>query len=73
MPANEWKAIIGLEIHAELDGLNAAGAFKQVSSLYGAFANPHADLSAETLDSYLHEIGTEWEAELDEMAGRHGN
>ncbi len=57
------------ELDAELVSLRTSGAFEGVKSLYGAFANPKLDLSEEALDAYLHEAGTEWEAEMDELTG----
>ncbi len=54
---------------AEHERLKAAGAFENVESLYGKFANPEVDISEEELNAYLHEIGTEWEKEMDEIVG----
>jgi hypothetical protein len=54
---------------AEHERLKAAGAFENVESLYGKYFNPNVDISAEELDAYLHEIGTEWEKEMDELIG----
>jgi hypothetical protein len=52
----------------ELETLRAAGAFEQVESLYGAFANPNVPpLTADELHDQLHSIATEWEQELDEL------
>lgn len=36
-------------------------------SLADAFANPNVEVSEEDLQDYLHEIGTEWEKEIDEL------
>jgi hypothetical protein len=55
-----------LEEHARL---KAAGAFDHVESLYGKYANPKVDISFEELQAYLHEVGTEWEKERDEIIG----
>jgi hypothetical protein len=52
---------------AELEALRAAGAFDQVESLAGKYARPGLDISAEDLNAYLQEIGTEWEEELDDL------
>ncbi len=52
---------------AELQALRAAGAFDHVESLAGKYARPGIDVSAEDLNAYLHEIGTEWEQELDDL------
>jgi hypothetical protein len=52
---------------AELEALRAAGAFDKVESLAGKYARPGIDVSAEDLNAYLHEIGTEWEQELDDL------
>jgi hypothetical protein len=57
------------QLIAELEQLRAAGAFDNVESLYGKFANPAVDLSQEDLDAYLHEISTAWETEIDEFFG----
>lgn len=54
---------------AEHERLVAAGAFENVESLYGKFANPEVEISEEELNAYLHEIGTEWEKEMDEIVG----
>jgi len=54
---------------AEHERLKEAGAFDNVESLYGKYANPEVDISAEELEAYLHEIGTEWEKEMDEIIG----
>jgi hypothetical protein len=56
------------ELDAELVRLRASGAFNGVESLYGAFANPNVDLSEAALNADLREVGTEWEAEMDERA-----
>ena len=54
-----------LAMHA---ALRAAGAFENVESLYGKFANPAVpSVSSETLNETLHTIATEWEQELDEF------
>ncbi len=56
------------ELIQELDALRAAGAFKNVDSLYGKYANPDAaEISEEAFHADLHAIATEWEAELDEF------
>lgn len=55
-----------LEEHARL---KAAGAFNHVESLYGKYANPKVDVSFEEMQAYLHEVGTEWEKEMDEFFG----
>lgn len=54
---------------AEHKRLKASGAFDNVESLFGKYANPEVDISAEELEAYLHEIGTEWEKEMDEIFG----
>jgi hypothetical protein len=61
------------ELVKELEQLRASGAFENVESLYGKYANPNVDVSAEELQSYLHEIETEWEKELDEFFGDDSN
>ena len=56
------------ELIAELASLRAEGAFENVESLYGRFANPNAaEMSAEDLHAQLRGISSEWEQELDEF------
>ena len=56
------------ELIQELNDLRAAGAFKDVTSLYGKYANPNApEVSEEDFHAGLHAIATEWEEELDEF------
>lgn len=57
------------EIIAETEALRAAGAFENLESLRGKFARPGLEITEEELNAYLHEIGTEWEQELDELFG----
>ena len=49
--------------------LLAEEAFENVESLRNRYARPGLDISAEELDAYLREIGTEWEKELNEFFG----
>ena len=52
----------------ELDNLRAAGAFKNVESLYGKYANPNApEMTEEEFHAQLHAMATEWEQELDDL------
>jgi hypothetical protein len=51
---------------SELEQLRLSGAFENAGSLRGKYARPDLDISAAELSTYLHEIGTEWEQELDE-------
>jgi hypothetical protein len=55
-------------ILAEFERRKAAGAFEHVESLYGKYAVPGVEWSQEEIDAYLHEIGTEWEKEMDELS-----
>jgi len=56
----------------ELEDLRKAGAFENVESLYGKFANPNVpELSADALHAQIHAIATEWEQELDEFDPKH--
>jgi hypothetical protein len=55
------------QLNAELEALRASGAFKNVESMYGLYANAAAELSEDELFQQLREIGTEWEKELDEF------
>jgi hypothetical protein len=57
------------QLLAEMEELKASGAFDNVESLYEKYANPEVDISFEDLQSYLHEIGTEWEKEIEEFFG----
>jgi hypothetical protein len=52
---------------AEMDLLRATGAFNHVESLRNKYATEDFDLSEEELDAILHDVSTEWEAELDEF------
>ncbi len=53
---------------AELEALRIAGAFDKEQSLYAKYARPGFDgPSEEELHAYLHEVGTEWEKELDDL------
>jgi hypothetical protein len=55
------------ELIEELNNLHAAGAFKNVESLYGKYANPNVlEMTEEELHAQLHAIATEWEQELDD-------
>jgi hypothetical protein len=57
------------QLIAELVDLQLAGALNNATSMRNMYANPHVPSpSAEELDAYLREIGTEWEDELDELA-----
>ena len=38
-----------------------------IESLYGKIAMPGVEWDEAELDSYLHDVGTEWERELDEL------
>jgi hypothetical protein len=53
----------------EFERKKASGAFHQLPSLRGKYAKPDIDVSAEEIQTYLHEIGTEWEQEMDEFFG----
>src|SRR5437868_3666747 len=52
---------------AEHEQLRTTGAFDHVDSLFGKFATPDVAWGADELDSFLHEVGTEWEAEMNEL------
>ncbi|MBZ0316621.1 MAG: hypothetical protein K8L91_09395 [Anaerolineae bacterium] len=49
---------------AELEALRAAGAFDQVESLRGKYANPNIEITDDELNAYLHEIGTAWDSDI---------
>src|SRR5512140_727986 len=55
---------------AELEALRASGAFDHVESLAGKYMRRDLDLSNEALNDYLHEIGTAWEKELDDLTDK---
>lgn len=49
----------------ELNTLRASGAFQDVESLYGKYANPNIPEISETeFHAQMHAIATEWEQEL---------
>jgi hypothetical protein len=52
---------------AEHEQLRTAGAFDHTGSLFGKYASPNVTWNADELDSFLHQIGTEWESEMDEL------
>ncbi len=64
---NETKTFTREQAIAELEALRGAGAFDQVKSLFGKYANSGADVSAEELLAMIRESATEWESELDEF------
>ncbi len=67
---HKWTRPVTREmLLAEFERKKAAGAFKNLESLRGKFANPHVSIGAEELDAYLHEIGTEWEQEIVDIGG----
>ena len=52
----------------KLNNLRASGAFENVESLYGKYANTNIPaMSEEEFHAQLHDIATEWEQELDEF------
>lgn len=53
---------------AEFERRKASGAFEHTESLYGKYANPSLDISAEALEATIHEAATAWEEELDEFS-----
>lgn len=55
------------QLLAEIERKKAADVFENAESLYGKFANPEVDFSDEELRACLHEVGREWEAEMDEL------
>ncbi len=57
------------ELLIKFEQKKASGAFHQLPSLRGKYAKPGIDVSAQEIQAYLHEIGTEWEQELDEFFG----
>ncbi len=56
------------EIIMETEGLRQSGAFAKAQSLYGKYKRPDMpNVTAVEMDEHLEQIGTEWEAELDEF------
>lgn len=53
---------------AELEALRTVGAFENVESLRGKYARPDVEVSEEALNAHLHQVGTEWEQDLDDFA-----
>ena len=64
---NENVSLTREQAIAELEALRAAGAFDHVESLAGKYARPGVEIDEDELNSYLHQIGTEWEEELDDL------
>jgi hypothetical protein len=56
-------------IQAEHARRRAAGAFEQAESLRNKYAEPGLDLSEDDLRAGLSEFATDWETELDDLAG----
>jgi hypothetical protein len=67
-PDSQHRGLTREQAIAELEALRAAGAFDHVDSLFGKFATPDVTWDADELDTFLHEVGTEWESEMDELA-----
>jgi hypothetical protein len=57
------------QLIADFERKKADGAFNNIESLRGKYANPNVDVSAEEIQAYLHKIGTEWEKEIDDIIG----
>lgn len=56
------------ELINELNVLRLSGAFKNVESLYGKYANPDiSEVSEDEFHTQMHAISTEWEQELDDF------
>jgi len=56
------------ELITELENLRAVGAFDDIESLYGKYANPNAPaMTEDEFHADLHAIATEWEHELDDL------
>src|SRR5882672_2954650 len=66
-PESENVGLTREQAIAELEALRAAGAFDHVESLAGKYARPGIEVNAEELNDFLHQIGTEWEQELDDL------
>lgn len=52
---------------AEFERRKQAHTFEHEESLYGKYANPTVNISAEELDTTIHEFANEWEQELDDL------
>jgi len=67
IPKTERDETFRQALIAEHEQLRNSGAFDHADSLYGKFASPNVTWEADELDAFLHQVGTEWEAELDEL------
>jgi hypothetical protein len=52
---------------AEHERLKAVGAFDNVESLYGKYANPESDVSSEDLLATIREIRDQWKEDFPEL------
>ncbi len=66
---SERSARLREEIRAEFARRKAAGAFDNLESLKGKFARPGAPADADEVESYLRSLSTDWEKDLDDLAG----
>jgi acetolactate synthase small subunit len=51
----------------EMEELRASGAFNNVESLYGKYANQNVDVSEEEMTATLREIRDQWKEDLEEL------
>lgn len=69
LPLQQTGPVTREQLLAEFERKKAAGAFDNLESLRGKYANPDLDVSEEELNAYLHQIRTEWEKEIDDIIG----
>lgn len=55
-------------IRAEHERVTASGAAEHAESLLGRYARPELHLEYEEIEAILHQAGTEWEKEIDDLA-----
>jgi len=67
IPETERNSAFREAMIAEHEQLRTTGAFDHVDSLFGKFASPTALWTTDELDAFLHNVGTEWESEMDEL------
>ena len=72
-PTEDDTELTHEQAFAELEALRQAGAFDNVESLYGKYAREGLSIDNDELNDYLREIGSEWEADLDELGETHTN
>ena len=64
---SERGTMLRAKMMAEFEQLKAAGAFENLESLQGKFARAGAHPDAEDVESYLRNLNTEWERDIDDL------